>query len=181
MSNCFILLIMHWAAYKINPQSVVAAPQWVLASISPGASSVSLSLCHLPFPAALLFGWISISNVQKHELPVNGQTTCLPRCAPATSTSFSSSVSLRDSLSLSLLAYLKHRLVIKVCRPARFSLSVGVCVCGAWSAFKLAKLCLVGVAIFVAACCASCSRWGQRAGGACLSRIKSHISPAMRF
>lgn len=41
LSNCFILLIMHWAAYEINPQSVVAAPQWVVASISPRASSFS--------------------------------------------------------------------------------------------------------------------------------------------
>lgn len=50
LSNCFILLIMHWAAYKINPQSVAVAPQWVLASILPGASSVSPSVsCFVAF------------------------------------------------------------------------------------------------------------------------------------
>lgn len=52
LSNCFILLIMHWAAYEINPQSVVAAPQWVVASISPRVSSVSHS-APLPEPPSV--------------------------------------------------------------------------------------------------------------------------------
>lgn len=65
------------------------------------------------------------------------------------------SLSVTPSLSLS---WPTSNIVWSLKSVASSFLTVCVCVCGAWSAFKLVKLCLVGVAIFVAACCASCSR-----------------------
>lgn len=109
LSNCFILLIMHWAAYEINPQSVVAAPQWVVASISPRASSFS----HWATFRFLLRCFLAEFQFQMSRNTSYLLTVELPA---SLNVRLYLSLSCSPSLPPSHLTCLEQRLVIKVCR-----------------------------------------------------------------